>query len=60
VAQKQKLIIEAQKDEVDDAYRQLHEKNKQVMDSINYARRIQNSLLPTEKFISRILDKKIK
>ena len=36
----------------------LEEKNKEVMDSITYARRIQQSLMPTEKYISRILGKK--
>lgn len=57
VAHKQKVIIELQKDEMDMAYERLNEKNKQVMDSINYAKRIQNSLLPTEKYIGRILNK---
>lgn len=56
VAQKQKVIIESQKQEVDEAYEKLHEKNKQVMDSINYARLIQRSLLPSEKYITRILN----
>lgn len=36
----------------------LEEKNKEVMDSITYARRIQQSLMPTEKYIARILGKK--
>ncbi len=57
VAQKQKIIIELQKKEVDIAFEKLHEKNKEVMDSINYAKRIQNSLLPSEKFIARILNR---
>ncbi len=38
----------------------IEEKNKDIMDSIRYAKRIQTSLLPTEKFIERILNKKNK
>ncbi len=50
---KQKLIIEEKNREVE-------EKNKNIMDSIYYARRIQSSLLPTEKYIRRIVNKKDK
>ena len=50
---KQKLIIVEKSNEV-------AEKNKSIMDSIYYARRIQSSLLPTEKYIKRILNKKDK
>lgn len=50
---KQKEIIEAKSKEVE-------EKNKDILDSIRYAKRIQTSLLPTEKFIDRILKKKDK
>lgn len=32
----------------------LAEKNKDIMDSIRYAKRIQHSLLPTDKYIDRI------
>jgi tetratricopeptide (TPR) repeat protein len=60
ITQKQKEIIELQKVKMVDAYEKLHEKNKEVMDSINYAKRIQNSLLPSEKYITRILEKKFK
>jgi tetratricopeptide (TPR) repeat protein len=35
----------------------LEEKNKQVTDSINYASRIQQSLMPSEKYIERSLKK---
>jgi hypothetical protein len=42
---------------MDEAYSILHEKNKEVMDSINYAKRIQNALLPSEKCIERNLNK---
>ena len=42
---------------MDEAYAQLEEKNKEVMDSIHYAKRIQNALLPNETYIARQLDK---
>jgi hypothetical protein len=50
ITQKQKQVIEMQKHEVE-------EKNKEVTASINYAKRIQQSLLPTEKYIERNLNK---
>ena len=49
VTKKQKLIIEDQKKLVDTAYETLHERNKEVMDSINYAERIQRSFLATKE-----------
>ena len=55
---KQKKIITAQKTEVDDAFTQLEEKNKElvkknseIMDSIHYAKYIQEALLPDEQEI---------
>lgn len=51
LTQKQKIIIEIKNKEVE-------EKNKEILDSIRYARRIQTSLLPTHKYIERILNKK--
>jgi tetratricopeptide (TPR) repeat protein len=59
VTKKQKLIIEKQKILVDNAYTKLHEKNKEVLDSIRYAKRIQDSLLPTEKYIHKFLRNKL-
>jgi tetratricopeptide (TPR) repeat protein len=50
VAQKQKAVIETQKYYVE-------EKQKEILDSIHYAKRIQTSLLPTEKYIDRSLDR---
>jgi thiol:disulfide interchange protein len=35
----------------------LEEKNKEIIDSINYASRIQRSLMPTEKYITKHLNK---
>ncbi len=43
-------IIEKQKLEVE-------EKNKSILDSINYAKRIQQSLMPNEKFIAKTMNK---
>lgn len=53
VSQKQKSIIEMQKHIVD-------EKQKEIIDSITYARRIQKSLLPTEKYINNTFKRLIK
>ncbi len=50
LTKKQKQIIEHQKQLVE-------EKQIEVLASIRYAKRIQQSLLPTEKFIERILKK---
>jgi tetratricopeptide (TPR) repeat protein len=55
ITQKQKKIIEAQKIQVDTAFEKLHEKNKEVLDSIYYARRIQRALLTPEGYIHRTL-----
>jgi tetratricopeptide (TPR) repeat protein len=60
ITQKQKQVIEEQKVLVDKAYEQLHEKNKEVIDSITYARRIQTALLPTEKYIEKSLTRLMK
>jgi len=60
ITQKQKIIIEKQKEQVDVAYEKLHEKNKEVIDSIVYARRIQSALLPNENYIEKNLKRLIK
>ena len=56
LTQKQKKIIEEQKIIVDKAFEKLHEKNKEVMDSIKYAKRIQTALITSEKYIERKLN----
>jgi len=48
VAKKQKAIIESQKEIVE-------EKQKEILDSIYYAKRIQNALLPTSIYIAKNL-----
>lgn len=60
VTQKQKRIIEEQKILVDNAYTTLHEKNKEVLDSIHYAKRIQRALITSEKYIETKLNYLIK
>jgi tetratricopeptide (TPR) repeat protein len=55
ITQKQKAVIEEQKVLVDKAYESLHEKNKEVMDSIHYAKRIQTALITSEKSIANSL-----
>ena len=60
ITQRQKTIIENQKVLVDKAYNELHEKNKEVMDSIRYAKRIQTALITGEKYIENSLKQLIK
>ncbi len=48
VTRKQKQTIQQQKEEVD-------EKNKEILDSINYAKRIQTAMLPPEKLVRQYL-----
>jgi hypothetical protein len=67
ITKRQKNLIEKQKEEVEHAHAlitdqkiQLEEKQKEILDSIYYARRIQRSLLPSEKYISKKLDSGLK
>ncbi|MGB0887894.1 MAG: tetratricopeptide repeat protein [Vicingaceae bacterium] len=50
LTRKQKVIIE-------NAHQQLSEKNGEILDSITYAKRIQNAILPTDNFINSHLNK---
>lgn len=45
LAKQQKQLIETQKEEVHLAYNSLSQKNKEILDSIHYAKRIQSALL---------------
>jgi len=47
VTKKQKTIIEGQKQEVEMQKMLVEEKNNEVRDSINYAKRLQDAILPT-------------
>jgi tetratricopeptide (TPR) repeat protein len=55
ITKKQKMIIEEQKQTVEHQKQLVEEKQKEIIDSINYARRIQQSILPSEKYISKVL-----
>ncbi len=55
VAQKQKAIIEEQKLIVEEQKNIVEEKQKEIVDSIRYAKRIQTALLPNERYIQRNL-----
>jgi serine phosphatase RsbU (regulator of sigma subunit) len=52
---KQKEIIEIQKKEVEDQKYLVEEKQKEILDSITYAQRIQNALLPPLQDVSSSL-----
>lgn len=51
----QKELVEHQKSEVDLAHAQLTEKNKEILDSIVYAKRIQQAILPPDKLFKSYL-----
>ena len=51
-AQKQLDTLAAQIDELNDT---IDEKQKEILDSIHYAKRIQTALLPSEKYIDKSL-----
>ncbi|HTA82093.1 MAG TPA: tetratricopeptide repeat protein [Bacteroidia bacterium] len=51
VTNEQKKVIEEQKKYVDAAYGQLQEKDKDITDSIAYARKIQSAIIPSEEYL---------
>jgi tetratricopeptide (TPR) repeat protein len=62
ITQRQKKVIEKARDEiavknriVEEQKLQVEEHQKEIIDSINYARRIQSSQLPTESYIHKCL-----
>ncbi|HLP10477.1 MAG TPA: tetratricopeptide repeat protein [Flavobacteriales bacterium] len=55
ITKRQNKIIEEQKREVESAHMALEERNAEVMDSIRYAKRIQQALLANDKFIDKQL-----
>lgn len=55
LANKQKLIIQTQKQQVDKAFVELEGKNTEILDSINYAKRIQNAILPSNSIVKEYL-----
>jgi serine phosphatase RsbU (regulator of sigma subunit)/Tfp pilus assembly protein PilF len=56
VIEQQKLEVEQQKNIVEHAHSQLEEKNQEIMDSITYAKRIQNAILPPLKVVKEYLN----
>jgi tetratricopeptide (TPR) repeat protein len=56
----QKNIVENQKQIVEQQKQLVEEKQKEIIDSITYARRIQRSLLPSEKYIDRTFKRLMK
>jgi tetratricopeptide (TPR) repeat protein len=57
IKQKSNEIIMQQKLEVEKQKELVEEKQKAILDSIHYAKRIQQSLLPTKKYIDKNLNK---
>jgi len=55
VTRKQKRVIEMQKDEVHLQKELVEEKNQEIVDSIQYAKRIQNAILPSPALIKQHL-----
>jgi serine phosphatase RsbU (regulator of sigma subunit) len=55
VIKKQKSIIELQKVQVEKSKFYLEEKNREITDSITYAKRIQNAILPSNKTVKEYL-----
>ncbi|MCB0478460.1 MAG: tetratricopeptide repeat protein [Crocinitomicaceae bacterium] len=55
ISNKQKSIIEDQKFQVDEAFVELETKNKEILDSINYAKRIQYAILPPQQRVKDYL-----
>lgn len=55
ITQKQKLVIEEQKAIVESSHTLLEEKNKEITDSIKYAKRIQSAILPPTKLVKEYL-----
>ena len=60
LSESQKQEIEKQKSLVDEAYEKLNDKNKEILDSIHYAKRIQTALMPPEKYIEKSIRKNTK
>jgi tetratricopeptide (TPR) repeat protein len=57
IARTQKTTIENQKRAVETQKHIVEEKQKEILDSIKYARRIQTALLPSQKYIRKQLTK---
>jgi serine phosphatase RsbU (regulator of sigma subunit) len=57
ITQKQKLVIEVQKNETEKQKLLVEDKNKEISDSIQYAKRIQEAILPSSNFFHATFEK---
>jgi tetratricopeptide (TPR) repeat protein len=57
IIRKQNHIIEAQKQEVEKQKELVEEKHKEILDSIKYAKRIQDALMTSQTYIERNLNR---
>ncbi|MBW7868906.1 MAG: SpoIIE family protein phosphatase [Brumimicrobium sp.] len=55
IISQQKKEVEQQKDKVEKAHDELAEKNREILDSITYAKRIQSAILPPQKLVKEYL-----
>ncbi len=55
IISKQKTLAEIQRDEITTQHLELEEKNREITDSINYAKRIQEAILPPLKLVQQNL-----
>jgi tetratricopeptide (TPR) repeat protein len=55
VTRKQKGIIEEQKEVVEKAHHELEEKNHEILQSITYAKRLQQSILPPPRLVKEYM-----
>lgn len=55
IIEEQKNLVEKQKEEVELQKDIIQEKNKEITDSINYAKRIQNAILQTPEHVGQLL-----
>ena len=53
----QKKDVEDKNHLINEQKELLEEKQKEIFDSINYARRIQQAHMPTEKYVSKSIDR---
>ncbi len=54
-SEKEKEIFQLRNVELNAAYDEIHEKNKEITDSIEYALRIQSAMLPRDSYLKEIL-----
>ena len=56
ISKQKNVIISTQKQEVEKQKHFIEEKQKEIVDSINYAKQIQNTLLANDEIITKIYD----